>query len=39
MRFVWMLPIGSGVVFDERRAAAAAADDSEAVDGRRCTAA
>jgi hypothetical protein len=34
MRLVWRLPIGSGVAFAERRAAAAAAEDSEAVDGR-----
>ena len=33
MRLVWMDPIGSGEEVWERRAAAAAADDREAVDG------
>ena len=33
MRLVWMDPIGSGEEVCERRAAAAAADDREAVDG------
>lgn len=33
MRLVWMFPMGSGEVVCERKAAAAAADDNEAVEG------